>query len=357
MTTCTNCHRPSPDAMLCWTCTRTLEQAIAELPADLRDLQLVDTRQAAGPLGVNWYRQWDGPFEEGSLGDAPWEFAPGPNDQIWCTANTVSTWVRHLCESRGLQPPTATRGKWLAHRRLVIRRNRADWLTGRVWIPSPEQPITLLVHWLLAHIDSIRQDEAAAQILDEFTGLHEQNERWILGRSGLEVFAGRCDATQVGFTPVQRLVIERNRAGWRDDLAPVVVTCGANLFGHDGEDELRCRYCGTRYKLADRLADMQQRQIDDQLARAHVIADALTTLERPLGRDLLRKWIQRDSARPAAQHGPACVQCKHDTCRAIRRPPIHPQGVDDDGHRLYRVGDIRARLDEVEAQRGARLSA
>lgn len=352
MSVCHVCAGRTPGTNLCRACTRVLEQAVAELPADLRDLQLVATRQATGPLGVNRYRQWDGPFENGSLGDAPWDYAPGPDDQIWALRNTVTTWVRHLCESRGITPPTPrTR---IIERRLVIVRNRAHLTTVVAYGALIEQ----LAGWLLANLSAIAQDEAAAQIHDELTGLHEQNERWILGRRGLEVFAGRCDATQIAFEHRPRFYVERNRmhVEW-DALYPLARPCGANLFGHDGEDDLRCPACGMTYRLAERLATMHRTQIDDQLARAFIIADALTTLERPLGRDRLRKWVERDAHRPAAQDGPACLECDHPTCRAIRRPPIHARGMDDDGHPLYRIGDVRRRLAALSDRIPSRRSA
>jgi len=161
------------------------------------------------------------------------------------------------------------------------------------------------------------------------------------------VFAGRCDATQGGF--------ELDEAGV---LSAVAATCGVDLYGHDGEAQVRCRACGTRYPLPERLADVRNRQIDDQLARAHLIADALTTDERPFSRERLRKWVQRDALRSPAPEGPACMSCEHGTCRRIRRPPIHAQGKDDEGHWLYRVGDVRRRLDLMqERRRGVRLSA
>jgi len=232
-------------------------------------------------------------------------------------------------------------------RRLRIKRNRARWVDiGREFIPSPEQPVGPLIAWLLDHVDAIRYDEAAEQIYDELTGLHAENERWTLGRSGTELFAGRCDAMQVGF--------ELDGAG---ALMPIAATCGVDLYGRENEEHVRCEACGTRYPLAERLADVHDRQINDQLARAHVIADALTTLEKPLGRDRLRKWIQRDMLLPARQEGPACEQCEHPTCRSIRRPPIHAKSVDEDGRPLYRVGDVRYRLELVEERYGVRLSA
>lgn len=348
MSECRVCGGKVAGSLLCNACTGKLEKAIAELPADLRDLQLVATRQARGPLGLGLNRsgvQWDGPFEDGSLGDAAWEFAPGAADQIWAVANTVTTWVRHLCESRGIEPPAPV-GTWHTERRLSIERNRWCWIFVPFFAPAASQPLGPLLGWLLTNLAAVRQDEAAAEIYDELTGLHAENDRWILGRSGMERFAGRCEAATVTF-----------ELGVDGELTPVAAICGANLFGHDEEADLRCQACGMRYQLAERLAEMQQRQINEQLARAHVIADALTTLELPLGRDLLRKWIERDEDRPAKQDGPACERCKHPTCESIRRPPIQARRTDEDGRPLYRVGDVRERLETVQAQRGLRLSA
>lgn len=316
------------------------------MPRDLADLQAVATRQAVGPLGLgDPARQWDGPFERGALGDARWEFAPGAADQIWAAANTLGTWVRHLTESRGLKAPIARRGRFEHHRSLVIERNRAQWFRWRTFVPAPEQPIGTLVDWLLTNIESIRLDEAAKAIHDEIIGLHEENLRWSLGRSGADVFAGNCDATQVGFELVDGA------------LQPVAATCGVALYGREDEADVRCSACGTRYPLQARLDEIHDRKINDQLARASTIASALSTFEAMLPQERLRKWIQRDSLRDPAQEGPACANCRHSTCVTIRRPPIQARGTDDDGFPLYRFGDVRRRLQQVKGPEAEKESA
>jgi hypothetical protein len=247
------------------------------------------------------------------------------------------------------------------HQQLVIERNRARWSRWRTFTPNPEQPIGTLIRWLQDNVESIRYDEAAAVIHEEITGLHQENQRWSLGRTGEEVFAGNCDATQIGFEAVEqrRLTVERNRATWvlMTTLTPTASRCGVALYGREEETEVRCSACGTRYPLQPRLDEIRSTAINDRLARAHEIADALTTLEEPLGRELLRKWIQRDADRPAAPEGPACETCRHPTCTSIRRPPIRPRGTDEAGHPLYRFGDVRRRLQLVQEQRGAKLTA
>lgn len=105
MTQCQVCGAKT-DGWLCKPCVGQVERAIGDIPADIDDLEAVATRQARGPLGLgDPLRQWDGPFEVGSLGDKPWEFAPGAADQLWVIGNTLSTWIRHLCESRAIDIP------------------------------------------------------------------------------------------------------------------------------------------------------------------------------------------------------------------------------------------------------------
>lgn len=313
--------RAKADALLCKVCTDKLEQAIAEFPADLRDLELVAARQAMGPLGLgapgrvcerdDRHAEWEppGPRTEDALSEAPWEFAPGAADQIWAMGNTLSTWVRHLVESRGL---------------------------------TALPPKVALTSWLLSNLNAIRFDEAAAEIYDELTGLHAENERWIIGRAGAEEFAGRCDAAQVSF--------QTDEDG---TLVPVAAICGAALYGNSLEPKVQCQACGMNYSMAERREE-RDKQINDQLARAHQIANALTTAERPLPPALLRKWIERDALAEATDptpEGPACEVCRHHDCTLIRRPLILEKGRDEDGHRLYRVGDVRDRLAPVRSLR------
>jgi uncharacterized Zn finger protein (UPF0148 family) len=298
LTTCAVCQAKS-DGNLCKPCTSELERAIAELPADLTDLELVATRQAVGPLGLGVGRQWTGPFEDEALGDAPWEFAPAAADQIWVIGNTVTTWARHLAETHRLPLP---RLRTVRPAGLRIHRNRM-YVTVETREIRSISPVT---SWLRANLNVIRYDEAAAQIHEELVGLHAENEQWILGRRGVELFAGNCDATQVSFEQRPQLYVERNRMHIDPNgpLVPVAAYCGVPLYGRDGETDVRCKACGTRYPLQPRLDEIRDQHINDQLARAHTIADALTTLEEPMGRDLLRKWIQRDALRTPRRTGP-----------------------------------------------------
>lgn len=316
MTTCVVCQART-DAALCWACTRKLEKAIAELPALLHELDVTIARQDRGTsqalYAVNRRRvQIAGQdYDEGqtTLPATPWPLSWDASNLRWSAVNTIQTWARHIAESHGLDGSS-----------------------------SPGE-------LLLAAINEIRADEAAEQLYDEIMSL-EPAILAAIDRRMPDQFAGRCDATQVSFD----LAADGS-------LVPVAAICGADLYGHDGDPTVKCHACGMKYPLAERLAEMKDRQINDQLATAHNIANALTTIDNPLRPDMLRKWIERDAKAEPSPAGPACTVCNHGTCRLIRRPLIIAQGCDDEGHWLYRVGDVRARVKIVEEQRGARLSA
>jgi hypothetical protein len=304
----------------------------------------------SGPLGLG--RQASGTaVRGGSLGDAPWDFAPGAADQLWAIANTVSTWARHLAETRKIPGPVAQRGRGPIPDRSPSTATGPLDHVRRMFTPSPDQPIRTVIDWLLDNLDAIRLDEAAAR--------STRNSPGCTPRTNLDLrpWPTRCSpATATPPRSASSSAPGSTRPARRTPSSrspPAAASrCTAGKARH-----VRCTACGTRYPLQPRLDEIRDRQINDQLARAHTIADALTTLEEPLGRDLLRKWIQRDALRAPAPEGPACETCKHPTCKAIRRPPILAQGVDDEGQPLYRFGDVRRRLQLVQEQRGIRLSA
>jgi hypothetical protein len=299
-------------AFLCARCTAEIERALAELPADLSDLQAVATRQAAGPLGLgDPARQWDGPRQDGALGDTGWVFAPGAADQLWVVGNTVTTWARHLASSRGVELPA-----WVADARTASR-------------------------WLLSNLDAIRHDEAAAQIHDEITSLPVENERWIVGRPSRDQFYGVCDAPDVrsefsrpsdapvgprcyGLTSCGHESCDAIRTAERE---PVIVTrastCGADLYGQPDAERVRCQACGRTYATKDRRDEMRT-AIPDQLGTIPEVAAALSSLDRPVHVEALNS--------------------------AVRRGQVAVRGHGPRSERLVRVGDVEAWLNERDAK-------
>ncbi len=331
-TTCRACRREPTDMFLCTTCTNALEKVIAELPAGINDLQIAATRQAKidSPQRIVTI-----PDEDAVIDDEHRKIpaylrskharialiaTPMPVNLDAATlhaqaVNGISTWARHLAETRGVDFPARDR---LAN----------GW------------PVTLetMCTWLVENIDSIRLDEAAGQIYTQLLDLAACIEN-ATDRHAPDVFAGRCESM------VTSLVIVD------DTLVPAVDRCGRDLFCHEDDDTVKCPGCGTTYDLAKQRASMLD-LADDEWARPQLIADALTELDEPVNASTLRTWILRDERVGRRAEGPVHKTCSHSSCSDMRRvdrgagdrPLILQRGIDDDGRALYRVGDVRARI-------------
>jgi hypothetical protein len=363
MTSCVVCTTRTHTA-LCRGCLAAIEHTLAETPADWTDLTAVATRQATGPLGLGDNRngrQWDGPLSTGALGDAPWVYAPGAADQLWAMENTLVTWARHIAETNRLELPDTRRPQFTTTTttRLTIRHNRM-----RMYVhvehheqSTPTEPSAILAaRFLHANLRLIAIDQAAFEIHDELTALAEENQRWSLGGSIPTLFAGKCDAPDVRviairiegplcdpFTcthPSCDEIRERPQRLW-----PRVSTCGADLYAHEGDDDVKCHACGRTYPLAKRRAAILEK-LNDEWCRAQLIANALTTNDEPINASTLRSWILRDSKLSKARRA------------TIDRPLILQVGIDDDGQPLYLVSDVRARIAwSRERAKSERLSA
>lgn len=322
------------DAPLCKACTAIMCRAIKELPTDLADLQLVASRQVVGPLGLGRGRQWDGPFAEGSLGDAPWEFAPGPADQVWALRNTVTTWARHLIETHKLDGPARRPARPLpaTYRRvLTVHRNRAVLIEEVATWAEQAWPLTIadICRWLIDNVASIRRDEAAAVIYDELVGLHDENEAWIIGNVNRDEFYGTCDSPDIRFdsrhpagpTCPGLTDCVHHSCGVIRQREPILVarasTCGVQLHGPADAATVKCQACGVEYRTADRKAKMRE-ALPDKLGTISEVAGALTQLDAPVSVEALNS--------------------------AVRRGHIPVRGLDPNRHRLVRVGDVEAYL-------------
>jgi hypothetical protein len=305
------------DAYLCRGCLEQIEGALIDLPGDLDDLEAVMSRQARGPMGLGdperewhpsqaesselpaWLRSLQGPI---ALPCTPWPIAPGAADLRWAVWNTLTTWWRHLAESRRFRTPTGPACNRCRHWSCAMIRDRGD---ARAL--------------LLLNVDSLALDEAASAAHDELTWLHRAIDRATVGHREPDVYAGRCDLADV------RVSQDEDGA-----LRPEVATCGADLYARKDDHEVQCRTCGAVYDLADRKRELADK-VDDQWARPHLIASGLTTLDERVKVDTLYKWIERGDVKQVA--------------------------CDDAGHALYRVGDVRERIALMRDWKANRASA
>lgn len=299
MTTCHVCTARSNGANLCRKHARALEKSLAEMPWLIEQLDVTITRQDRGtdaPLYAPHRERIDRGYEEGTitLPCTPWPLAWDAADLRWRIDNTLSTWLRHLVESRGV--PVA-----------ALRLDEFERLVDAV-------PLARI---LLRLLNTITQDEAAGAIYEEILSC-ERDARRAIDRQGPDVFLGRCDA----------LVLDLVGAA---DIVPIAEVCGTDLMAHAGDDEVRCRSCGAVFDVA--LLKRRLPELDDAWARPHVIAGALSTIDDDLPASTLRTWIERD-----AKLGDVPPH------RQPERPLVLQVGIDDDGKPLYRVGDVRARL-------------
>jgi hypothetical protein len=120
----------------------------------------------------------------------------------------------------------------------------------------------------------------------------------------------------------------------------VLGVCGAKLYAGPNKTEIDCPSCGARYNVDERRATMLDK-LDDEWATPAKIAAALASLDLPVTDKTINTWAQRAKQRRARNRLPE---------------PLDFYAVAlDDGKPLYRVGEVRAKVEQ--AAEGERLRA
>jgi hypothetical protein len=208
-----HCGRPSPDAFLCDGCTRALTRILAELPSQLLDLQVTETRQSR--------------TSRGDAGSHPTKKAaqPLPFDVAAATVaeqarSGLGSWARHLAEARGVEcPQLAT-------------------------VPA-------MARFLFAHVGSIRQDELAGDMLAAMRALRQAIVRCV---DAYETrFVGPCTAQVPDvWTDGDRIVFGTGTHECGQDLR---LRVGADRVQCNAKDPARPTVtlgCGAEYTAAER---------------------------------------------------------------------------------------------------------
>lgn len=137
----------------------------------------------------------------------------------------------------------------------------------------------LLLDFLLANIQAIALDEAAAALKADIRRLRRKVERAI-DNADPGVFCGPCDAPNAWTDLVDGTVYVETRA------------CGRDLMAHFGDALVTCDACGTEYSVESRKAQMLE-QVRDMWAIAPVIANGLTGLSMPVTASMIRQMAFR----------------------------------------------------------------
>lgn len=197
-------------------------------------------------------------------------------------------WVLWVGHQRGMAVPSqvdaATSASWLGSRQQLV------WLRHRDEVPDMLERLRTLV-W------------AAQRLVDV------PADRW---------FAGPCTAVvEVDPDAVEdRQVRQRRRRAARfvDEDLGTSVLCGADLYAVPGSPTVDCQECGTQWQVEDRREWLLTAAQDVQ-ADAGLLSRALSSMGLPLKHATIRKWVERDL--------------------------LDDHGVDEQGRRMYRLGDVQ----------------
>lgn len=266
------------DAFLCYGCGEQVAYALAELPSLFR--AVVDREVRATRV----YRQtrWRLPDDEELAGleeEHIWRMALIPSRlrdragrvTLPATAlmtdmdaarltdearNTIGTWARHISETRGIEGPTEPiPAAFVVDVRAIVVRNRMRFTREtHIVAEARDHAMGTVCSWLMVNLDSIRYDEAAAEIHGQLLELKGKLARAV-DSSPAWVFAGPCDDCKVDL--------------YRQQHAARIV-CDGQVTREPG--------CGREYTIGERTDWLL-----DSVADALVPLDALKAFLVPMG--------------------------------------------------------------------------
>ncbi|MEU6582831.1 hypothetical protein [Nocardia sp. NPDC046763] len=243
----------------------------------------------------------------GKRPDRPMPFDQTAADLLDALANGVTGWVRHLCESRGIDyvPVGYLPGQFVGPLRLGERRVPADFVDTA--------PGT--ARWLRLHVESVRLDPAAGALFRELTSLAESalvaiNPPPVLG------FRGPC--------PTLVRMSEHAKP----------VECAHRLYADPEQPFVICERCGVRHDVA-KLEQQLLARIGTELFELPKLLGVLRELGQPIPRGTVASWISREQLRPRAyRSGDQIVKDRQNTTDK----PLYQL---DDARRLRTATDLR----------------
>ncbi len=329
--TCARCAKPLADgAVVCRQDARELAQRLTEAAGHAEDAWTVLARQTRyGTAGgirkaetepaladVDQRRNrvtqfgWAASLERppvGALrsGPMPPDLAAGATlDDV---GNTVTTWARHICETRSVELPArrpllgplCDQGMDCAHPSCMGIRFR-----------RPPSALAEALSWLATQAEWLRHQPEAAEAFDELDDACAQLARLVdrPGRGG-ERLVGMCD-------------------------------CGRTIYASHGRDVVQCKPCGARWNVTES-HDILLKHLDGKLVTVPEALDMAGWLDVDRTREQIRKlltgWVGRGQV---LAHG----QVWRDPTDAERAadPEIGLVAVP-----TYRFGEIRQRLAET----------
>jgi hypothetical protein len=273
---CTACvERPAHEGYLCEQCTRTLEKILAELPAQLDELQTTINRQA------NAGRRDNGSHTKAASQPLPIDLRAG--HLLDMARNGLSTWIRHLCESRGITEIPNLHERAVTTRVAVIgpvhpaclHESCRDFRIER----TPAVTTAGLAVWLTANIEAIRQDELAGEMYAAMVQLQRALNQAVDNHG--KRYAGLCTelvTVAVDVTPGPVAVVV-------PELVDQPQVCNQPLYTRPGAKVIRCSArddetgellgCGKEYRASERMRWALE-QSEELLESAQFIAHALT---------------------------------------------------------------------------------
>ncbi|MEU2106469.1 hypothetical protein [Nocardia sp. NPDC019255] len=268
---CVACSRAT-EMFLCWECTKTLKSRLDSVKWLAPELDLTLARQA---------RVTSPGDRIGGTPEQPLPFQPAAGEAAWVLHNTLSTWARDLCETRGITympigylPPLPP-----GFMGPLRRGERFDQHVQPDFIDSTAGTAT----WLSHYVTAISMSEAAGECFEEVSAAVAAAHRAIDRPPG-RMYIGPCGESLNG------------------------IRCEADIYVTIGRPEARCPVCGATHDVGQRREALHQ-QVRSLLGTAAELARLLPwIMDSPITRKRITYYERIKKVMPRKVNGQTMYQ-------------------------------------------------
>lgn len=247
---CAACSRAT-DMFLCWSCCKDLKKRLDAAAWLALELDVTLTRQDR--IGEPGDRI-------GGTPESPLPFHLAASEAVWVLRNTLTTWAREICETRGIEYlplgylPSSFVGP-LRPGEKCVPQNFTESTNG-------------VARWLSHNAVAVALSEGAGEAFDEISEAVKSAQR-VIDRPPGRIYIGPCGGAFNG------------------------VPCDADIYVTMGQPETRCPICGSTYSVDERREQLRE-QVRGLLGTAAELARLLPwVLDSPITRKRIAYYANR----------------------------------------------------------------